>query len=280
MGAGICAMHYRGMAAVRLAPGVIWDARLVALSVVIAVLASAAAMLIFQRLRRMTLGRARWWHVAAALVMATAITGMRYTGMAAAKIPADALCLSADQLRGDSLGMLVAAAAAVVLLTLTLLASAVQDARQFASSAELVRSLQSANAALQRAAFRDALTGLPNRLLFDERVATAKQRCQREGGALAVLFIDLDGFKPINDSFGHPAGDAVLKEMAQRLSQRIRAGDTVARVGGDEFFVRLVGQVNADAARSAASRSWRVGSTPAAAWCHRRNSSPWPSASA
>lgn len=150
MGAGICAMHYRGMAAVRLAPGVIWDARLVALSVVIAVLASAAAMLIFQRLRRMTLGRARWWHVAAALVMATAITGMRYTGMAAAKIPADALCLSADQLRGDSLGMLVAAAAAVVLLTLTLLASAVQDARQFASSAELARSLQSANAALQR----------------------------------------------------------------------------------------------------------------------------------
>ncbi|HEY0623735.1 GGDEF domain-containing protein [Sphingomonas sp.] len=84
---------------------------------------------------------------------------------------------------------------------------------------------------------RDALTGLANRLLLRERFQDVSQAALRTGGRLAVHFIDLDGFKPINDSYGHPAGDAVLQQVARRLESSLRAEDTVARLGGDEFVV-------------------------------------------
>ncbi len=238
MGAGICAMHYIGMAAVHMAPGPIWSPSLVAASVGIAVAASAAAMLIFCHLRQLASQRARWWHMSAALAMATAITGMHFTGMAAVDFADGAVCLSVNQLRGDSLGMLVAAAA-VVLMTLTLLASALMDVRSHAGTAALAQSLQVANGKLQRVVFRDALTNLPNRLAFEDCVAQSIQRCDSQGGTLAVLYIDLDGFKPINDAFGHPVGDKVLCAMAERLSAITPPGDVAARVGGDEFVVLL-----------------------------------------
>lgn len=85
----------------------------------------------------------------------------------------------------------------------------------------------------------DALTGLPNRLLFRDRLDLEIVRCQREGGRLAVLFADLDNFKTVNDSFGHTAGDEVLRETARRIAACVRESDTVARLGGDEFIVLL-----------------------------------------
>lgn len=90
-------------------------------------------------------------------------------------------------------------------------------------------------------AHHDALTGLPNRHLFGDRLDEAFKRAQRAGVRLGVLFIDLDGFKPINDSYGHAVGDTVLQEVAARLTHAVRASDTVARVGGDEFTVLLEG---------------------------------------
>jgi diguanylate cyclase (GGDEF)-like protein len=92
---------------------------------------------------------------------------------------------------------------------------------------------------LQHLAFHDPLTGLANRLLFFERVTHAIDG--HTDHAFAVLFIDLDGFKPINDTLGHDAGDTVLKETATRVSHAVRAGDTVARLGGDEFAVLIEG---------------------------------------
>lgn len=81
----------------------------------------------------------------------------------------------------------------------------------------------------------DSLTGLANRALFLDEAARAASRCNRTRTGMAVLYIDLDGFKPINDEIGHDAGDAVLREAAQRIASCIRDGDLAARLGGDEF---------------------------------------------
>jgi diguanylate cyclase (GGDEF)-like protein len=88
-------------------------------------------------------------------------------------------------------------------------------------------------------AYHDALTGLPNRMLFRDRLNQALAHTQRHSLGLAVLFLDLDHFKLINDTLGHSVGDWLLKEVAQRLKQAIREGDTVARLGGDEFTILL-----------------------------------------
>jgi diguanylate cyclase (GGDEF)-like protein/PAS domain S-box-containing protein len=92
---------------------------------------------------------------------------------------------------------------------------------------------------LYKAAHHDALTGLPNRSLMQERLQRALARHERGGEALAVLFIDIDRFKTINDSLGHKVGDMVLCEVARRLEQSLRVDDIVARLGGDEFVVIL-----------------------------------------
>jgi diguanylate cyclase (GGDEF)-like protein len=90
---------------------------------------------------------------------------------------------------------------------------------------------------LQQAAFHDPLTGLPNRRLLDDRLHQARERTRRMGAAYGVLFCDLDGFKPVNDRFGHHVGDQLLVELAHRLEEVVRPHDTVARVSGDEFVI-------------------------------------------
>ena len=81
------------------------------------------------------------------------------------------------------------------------------------------------------------MTGLPNRILLDDRIAQAITRADRQGSKLAVLFLDLDGFKQINDFYGHATGDALLKTVSAKLQTCVRECDTVSRVGGDEFVV-------------------------------------------
>jgi diguanylate cyclase (GGDEF)-like protein len=90
---------------------------------------------------------------------------------------------------------------------------------------------------MARRAMHDALTGLPNRVLLHDRLVQALGRLGRHEGAVALLVLDLDGFKAVNDAFGHETGDRLLVDVAQRLSGVLRAGDTAARVGGDEFVI-------------------------------------------
>ena len=97
--------------------------------------------------------------------------------------------------------------------------------------------LQEKQERLNYLAYHDALTGLANRLLFDDRLKHALAMARRTDSEVALLFIDLDRFKNINDSLGHKTGDTVLKEVASRLSETIHAGDTLARLGGDEFVI-------------------------------------------
>jgi len=100
-----------------------------------------------------------------------------------------------------------------------------------------VASQQSSRRQLMHLAHHDALTGLPNRLLFGARAQHSLERCVREDSKLAILFIDLDNFKPVNDLLGHKIGDRVLRETAVQLRNVLRGEDTVARFGGDEFIV-------------------------------------------
>jgi diguanylate cyclase len=103
-------------------------------------------------------------------------------------------------------------------------------------------------------AFRDSLTNLPNRALFKDRVAHALARVDSRVGALAVLFIDLDGFKDVNDSLGHAAGDRLLCSVAERLRACVGSGDTAARLGGDEFAILLEDVASDDRVLGAAQR--------------------------
>jgi diguanylate cyclase (GGDEF)-like protein len=114
------------------------------------------------------------------------------------------------------------------------------------SENEARQSLQKAQTQLWQLANHDILTGLPNRMQFNDQLDRAFVRRKRGGQALAVLFCDVDSFKPVNDTFGHHVGDAVLIEVARRLDTTSREIDTVFRIGGDEFVIICEGFSGSD----------------------------------
>ena len=118
----------------------------------------------------------------------------------------------------------------------------------------IARSLAASEQTTQNLLGRDPLSGLPNRLLFAERLDEELNRLSRTDTGLAVLFLDLDRFKDVNDTFGHQAGDRLLKLAAQRLENLLRESDTLARFGGDEFAVIQTGLRNSEAAELLARR--------------------------
>jgi diguanylate cyclase (GGDEF)-like protein len=115
---------------------------------------------------------------------------------------------------------------------------------------------------LDHLAHHDPLTGLPNRLLFHDRLQHAMVRAARDGRQLAVMFIDLDRFKTVNDTLGHHVGDELLKQVAGELTQCLREGDTLARLGGDEFIVLLEDVDGAQGARHVAEKLMQLFERP------------------
>lgn len=107
---------------------------------------------------------------------------------------------------------------------------------------------------LRHMAQHDPLTGLPNRALFSDRLGNELARAKRNSGHFGLIFVDLDHFKPINDNFGHAAGDLLLRQVAQRMKETVRASDTVGRIGGDEFVVLMPMLADAEAARLLAEK--------------------------
>lgn len=235
MATGISCMHYLGMYAMLMQPGIDYDPLLFGLSLLIAVLASGAALWIAFHLRQNT-PYVRLVRAGAALVMGVAIVGMHYTGMAAARFPDGSFCGAAPSgLGSDWLAVLIIVVTLAV-IGIALLTS-VLDARLESRTALLSSSLAQANQELTQLALHDNLTRLPNRVLLEDRIEQLIGKVQRNGGHFALMFLDLDGFKPVNDAFGHHLGDLLLKDVARRLRDNLRSEDTVARIGGDEFVV-------------------------------------------
>ncbi|MEK2609384.1 EAL domain-containing protein [Pseudomonas shirazensis] len=245
MGTGISSMHYMGMAAMRMQPGIDYDPQLFSASLAIAVCASAAALWIAFRLRRQT-PYVRQIRGAAAVLMGIAIVGMHYTGMAAASFPGGSYCGALGTgLKGDGLVYLVLITTLAVLAVALL--TSVLDARLVARTTELARSLTLANQELTQLTQHDILTGLPNRTLLADRIEQAIGKAGEQGTCFALMFIDLDGFKPVNDAFGHHVGDQLLKAVAERLRGHLHSQDTLARIGGDEFVLLVELQEPGDA---------------------------------
>ncbi|AZY49818.1 hypothetical protein C0J09_12205 [Bordetella avium] len=236
MGCGIAAMHYVGMEAMNMYPAIEYSPWLFALSVLVAILASGAALWITHHLRYHRPG-APAYRICAAIVMGLAIVGMHYTGMAAARFAENSVCMAV--LHGISAGWLAACVTAITLSVLAIaLVVAVLDTRLEARTSALASSLAEANQELLHLALHDALTQLPNRALLDERLAQAVSRASANRSQFAVLFIDLDGFKAVNDAYGHQNGDSLLRALARRIEDEVlQPGDLVARLGGDEFIV-------------------------------------------
>ncbi|NIE64500.1 EAL domain-containing protein [Burkholderia sp. Ax-1719] len=232
MGIGVAAMHYTGMIAMRMSPSIEYDPARVALSVAIAIGASISALWLAFHLRDSRRENIVWKRLGAAAVMAFAISGMHYTGMSAATFAEGSRCLSTHKVDANALALIVGVASTVVLIG-TLWIFGTQANR-------LSASLDRAAHTIRHLGTHDALTDLPNRAYL---MARAKELAQR--GALAVLFVDLDGFKVVNDTLGHKIGDDLLRQAAARIADCAREGDLVARLGGDEFVVVTAGSTRA-----------------------------------
>ncbi len=236
MGLGIAAMHYLGMAALEMQPGIDYDPLWFAASVLIAIGAAGAALWIAFRLR-LEQRRPFVLRGLASLVMGLAIVGMHYTGMAAAHFPEGAMCGAAygEGIETKWLAVLVIVTT-LATLGIALIAS-VFDRQMRTRTGLLADSLAQANEKLMQAALHDPLTQLPNRMLLQDRIEQAIEKAQRRQFSFAVMFCDLDGFKAINDAYGHQLGDQLLIQVSKRITAMLRAQDTFARLGGDEFVI-------------------------------------------
>ena len=237
MGLGVAAMHYTGMAAMKMQPAITYDPTLFAASLIIAIVASIAALWTC-----FTLGRREGADnllilpmLAAAAIMGLGISGMHYTGMMAANFAVGSICGATGSLDISTLGQ-IAAVGASVLLGSTIIV-AFLDSRYESATSKLNRSLEQANAQLERLAMSDPLTGLASRTALDWHLRTLPTPESREQSRYIVMFVDLDGFKAVNDEFGHKVGDALLAHVADRMRQAVRPDDLVARFGGDEFII-------------------------------------------
>lgn len=243
MGMGIAAMHYTGMAAMAIHPAMSHDPWLFTTSVLIAITASIVALWMTFSLRADGRQYAFTRKIAAAAVMGFAITGMHYTGMAAARFAPESTSLAAQV---DSTWLIITVSIiSLSILTIAIILSML-DARFDSQNSKFTQSLQAANDKLLHFATHDALTDLPNRLVLTERIERAIHLARRSDRPFAVIYIDLDSFKMINDSLGHLVGDALLKSVTQRLLSILRKEDTLTRVGGDEFVLLVENLVQSE----------------------------------
>jgi diguanylate cyclase (GGDEF)-like protein len=233
MGLGIAAMHYLGMAALEIAPGIRYNVFAVLVSLAIAITGSCVALWLAFALRSETVSSVLLKRIGSAMAMGLAIAGMHYSGMAAAHFSPDTICTNIQgNLDSQWLGPAIGSAS-LFLLGAMMVNSAIDGS--------LTRTLVAANATIRELAETDPLTGLANRRVFLDRLSAACPASKRTRDNFAVLLLDFDEFKDINDTLGHPAGDELLREVARRLSAAVRDFDLVARLGGDEFGVLQFG---------------------------------------
>lgn len=235
--AGICTMHYLGMAGMRLSGAVEWNPRLVALSI----MACAAFTTIAVRLQRGQQGPIPW---RPALALIAAICSLHFIAMGAITLVPGPERQFTEQLLDRASVVALVMAGTVLLVALGFLVMIY----------DRLSDREKATARIAHLAFHDVLTGLNNRLVMESHLSQCVTAANVSGEPLAVISIDLDGFKAVNDAHGHAMGDGLLIAVAERLREVVREGDLVARTGGDEFVVVQSGGNQPADARAAGGR--------------------------
>jgi diguanylate cyclase (GGDEF)-like protein len=245
VGLGIGAMHYTGMSAYSVSGRMEWDMAYVTVSVIAGILLGSLA------LNRAVRPVAPYWKYVAVTIFTLGICILHFTGMAAVTIVPDSEYFVPPS--GISSGMLALCVVAASLLIVS---------TGFSSYLVDQRSREDSQRHIHHLAFHDSLTGLPNRVSFNGRLAADIARCEATGGRLAVLSMDLNRFKDVNDVFGHGAGDRLLMQAAQRMTKCLRDGEFLARFGGDEFIAIQIASDQPDSAGEFAERLSRLFEEP------------------
>ncbi|MDD2057843.1 EAL domain-containing protein [Pseudomonas sp. GD03860] len=259
IGLGICAMHYVGMAAMRSNAQQFYRPDMFIASIAVAIATSLLALVLARYFRYGSGMLHQLFKYGASLLMAGGIFATHFTGMAAMTliIPNDvSVNLAADD---NSLQLSLTIAFITLLISASSISAALSDQKLQSKEHDLRRvnlllsQLDQARVSLQQAAHYDALTNLINRRGFNQVFAERLAEQATNEGMLAVMFLDIDHFKRINDSLGHDAGDELLKVIAGYIKAATRSQDVVARFGGDEFCI-LTALHNRDEARHLAQR--------------------------
>ncbi|HIE5389888.1 TPA: putative bifunctional diguanylate cyclase/phosphodiesterase [Enterobacter cancerogenus] len=229
LSSGVVAMHYVGMAALMLDERIMWDKRIVLLSIVIAIAASGAALWLAFHLRDKYKGVVIN-RIAAAIVMAAAICAMHYTGMSAAHFHAMSRTLPGGI---SELGLSIWVSVTTLCLLGIMLIISLVDSHWRTS--RLTDNLRQLNQQLELQPNFDALTGLVNRQHMD----TLLHKTLLSKKPFGLVFLDVDHFKRVNDAWGHQVGDELLINIAQRITARLSRDMTLARLGGDAFILLL-----------------------------------------
>lgn len=243
IGLSIAAMHYVGMFAYRVDGVVDWLPGYVLTSLFVA---AGLAMAMVHHLRTRPDDR-----MVPSIILSGAIVGLHFTGMAGFVVTP--IAGVAGGASGDTF---IAVALAITLVALLIIGMGIS------TYLVEVRAQEQSRDQLKHIAMHDTLTGLANRHAFSQTLESECGKQRRYGRPFALLMVDLDRFKPINDTLGHPTGDVVLRKVAGRLSRAVRSGDLVARIGGDEFAVIAFGVADAGQASQLAGRIVEILSRP------------------
>ncbi len=244
LGTSAVAMHYTGMAGLRINQPIIWYKTPIIISIVIAYSASAVALWFAFQLRNNDAGVLN--RFITALVMGAAIAGMHYTGMYAAHFDSTMQVLPGGL--GSQRLTIWVFMSTLVILGSNLFGAMIESQLRVSRMAS---KLKQNNEELRQMALHDPLTNLANRTLFEDKLNDYIQRAKQNSSSFSLLYMDLDGFKMVNDAYGHDIGDKLLVEVAKCLNAAVNPSDILARVGGDEFVLLSYAGSEADVSRLA-----------------------------
>lgn len=235
MGLGVASVAYLALSAIRVSPRIDYETHWIGAAIAIAIVASYAALRLAVRLRRGHSWRVVAKRALAALVVGSTLAAVQYVAIASITIAPEAHALPGTSLDDGWFAVALSLFAFGMLgLTLVTIVYDAYLARHLRDSAHL---RQQAHANAHYASRHDVLTNLPNRLALAETAEDAIAKARRDGGMFALMVMNVDRLKTINDSLGHEAGDELLRELSQRLRAVLRRSDTLAHLAGDEFAV-------------------------------------------
>ncbi len=229
VGLGMVITQLLAMQSVGLQPGFVWDGPGLLLAVLVGIGGSTLGLGIWFHGRTRPASQVPW-NLVAATAMGLSVVISQYGVMDAAGLGVQVGSAHRGLLPSSSITALASVGTLMFVLAMLVSSRLEEHTRE---------SLSQAKTELRHQATRDALTQLPNRLMFEHTLGDAVQLADAHQGRLALLFIDLDGFKPINESYGHPVGDSILRTVAARLNSVTGPNDLAARLGADEFLLLL-----------------------------------------